>query len=120
MFDSLGFIIADPETITGANFDILLKGIEPEAVELNFLAHGKAKEIVALFISYLERRGINPAAVTGAVETDPVSRLMLNGTLCVPVEKGFDYLSDVVRDSSAIPGMRGNTSECFKFRKCRM
>jgi len=44
--DSLGFIIADPESVSQENFNILLKDIAREAVELNFLSNGKAKEIV--------------------------------------------------------------------------
>lgn len=104
--DSLGFIIADPDSVTEKNFDILLKDIAPEAVELNFLSNGKAKEMVALFISYLKKNGIDPEKITGAIEADPISRLMLNGTLCIPVEQGFDYLSDVVKLTIPLPGFR--------------
>ncbi len=93
--DSLGFFIADPESINERNFNTLLKDIVPEAVELNFLSDGRAKEIVKLFHDYVKKSGADPDKIYGAVETDPIGRLMLNGTLCIPVEQGFDYLASV-------------------------
>jgi methylmalonyl-CoA mutase len=104
--DSLGFIISDPESVTEKNFDILLKDIEPGTVELNFLSNGKAKEIVALFIGYLKKRGADHQKIAGAIEADPISRLMLNGTLCIPVAQGFDYLAGVAKATESLPGFR--------------
>jgi len=104
--DSLGFYISDPESINEQNFDTLLKGIVPEAVELNFLSNGKAKEIVTLFSGYIKKSGADPDKVYGAVEADPIGRLMLNGTLCIPVTRGLDYLSEVAELASALPRFR--------------
>lgn len=104
--DSLGFYLTDPGMITRENTEILLRGIDPEAVELNFLSDGRAKEMVAFFLEYLSKTGTDPEKISGAVETDPLSRLMLNGTLCIPVEKGMDYLADVVRMVMPLPGFR--------------
>ncbi len=104
--DSLGFYIADPESVSEKNFDILLKDISPETVELNFLSDGKAKEIVDFFMRYLQKIKADPQKIYGAVETDPLGRLMMNGTLCIPAEKGFDYLADVVRLISDLPKFR--------------
>jgi len=104
--DSLGFHISDPETINEQNFDALLKNIIPEAVELNFLSNGKAKEIVTLFTDYLKKSGSDPDKVHGAVETDPIGRLMLNGTLCIPVSLGLDYLAEVAVLASHLPRFR--------------
>ena len=104
--DSLGFIIADPETVSEKNFDLLLKDICPETVELNFLSDGKAKEMLGIFNAYINKRGTDPDKIPGAIETDPISRLMLNGTLCVPVGQGFDYLAGVVASASILPKFR--------------
>ena len=104
--DSIGFHISDPGSVSDANFDILLKDIDPEVVELNFLSEGKAKEIVALFTDNITKRGYSPGRVTGAFEADPLSRLMLNGTLCIPVGQGFDYLASVTGLTSEVPGFR--------------
>ena len=91
--DSLGFIISDPDSASSRNFEILLNGIDPEAIELNFYPFGKAKEIVAAFHDYIKKNGYDPGKVKGAVEADPIGRLMINGTLCIPVEQGLDYLA---------------------------
>ncbi len=104
--DSLGFFIADPESADAANIGMLLKDIVPEAVELNFLSYGRAAEIADLVINHLNKTGIDPGNIYGAIEADPLSRLMINATLCIPVEKGFDYLADVARKTFPLPGFR--------------
>lgn len=104
--DSLGFYITVPDTITGENIELLLRGIPHGDVELNFLSDGKAKELVHFLIEHLVKTGTDLQKISGAVETDPLSRLMLKGTLCIPVEKGLDYLADVVRMVSPLPDFR--------------
>jgi methylmalonyl-CoA mutase len=101
--DSLGFTIVDPETINEKNFDILLKGIQLEASEINFLSNGRAKEIIDLISNFVKRSGSDPNEIRGAFEADPLSRLMLNGTLCIPPEQGFDYLASVVNSATFLP-----------------
>jgi methylmalonyl-CoA mutase len=104
--DSLGFIIVDPESVNEENIDTLLENIYPELTEVNFLSEGKAKEIFQYFRVILKKGTTNPEKITGAIETDPLSRLMLNGTLCIPVEKGFDYLAELSEMTSVFPGFR--------------
>jgi methylmalonyl-CoA mutase len=104
--DSLGFIIADPESVNEENFDKLLKDILPEAVELNFLSNGKAKEIIEIIRKHVANSGTDPVLIRGAFEADPLGRLMLNGTLCIPPDKGFDYLASVVELASSLPNFR--------------
>lgn len=104
--DSLGFIIADHESVNELNFDILLKGIQLEAIEINFLSNGKAKEIIDLIANLVKKNGSDPLEIRGAFEADPLSRLMLNGTLCIPPEQGFDYLASVVNSATILPRFR--------------
>jgi methylmalonyl-CoA mutase len=104
--DSLGFIIADPQSINEKNFDLLLERIFLGGVELNFLSEGKAKEIIDLLINYVKKSYSDPASIRGAFEADPLSRLMVNGTLCIPPEEGFDYLASVVKSSASLPNFR--------------
>ncbi len=104
--DSLGFNIADPESVSGKNIESLLENIYTELVEINFLSEGKTKEIIQYFLNYIKNTNSDPQKITGAIETDPLSRLMLNGTLCIPVEKGFDYLTDVAEMTFPLPGFR--------------
>ena len=104
--DSLGFSIIDPESVNAENIETLLENICPESTEVNFLSAGKAKEIFQYFRDILNKNSTNPEKVTGAIETDPLSRLMLNGKLCIPVEKSFDYLAELSEMTSVLPGFR--------------
>lgn len=104
--DSVGFMIMAPETINADNFRFLLKDIHTGAVELNFAGNGNAKEILEIISSFFRSEGIEKETFRGAVETDPLSRLLLNGKLCIPVEKGYDYLAELSRSSLEFPGMR--------------
>ena len=104
--DSLGFYLSDPGSICEKNIETLLKDICVHETEINFLSDGKAKELAEYFIAYLKKTDADPEKISGAVEADPLSRLMLNGTLCIPVEKGFDYLADVAKLVSPLPKFR--------------
>jgi methylmalonyl-CoA mutase len=104
--DSLGFIITDPESINEKNFSLLLERIFLEGVELNFISDGKALEIIDQLTNYVLKSYFDPDKINGTMEADPLSRLMINGTLCIPPEEGFDYLASVVRSSFSLPGFR--------------
>lgn len=104
--DSLGFIISDPESISKSNFNILLKDIRIELIEINFLSNGKAKEIADILQDIVSERSLNPGLIHGAIEADPIGRLMVNGTLCVPVEAGFDYLASLTSSASVFPNLK--------------
>jgi methylmalonyl-CoA mutase len=104
--DSLGFIIADPASINEKNFDLLLERIFLGGVELNFHSNGKAKEIIDLLLNYIKKSSCDTETVRGALEVDPLSKLMVNGTLCIPPAEGFDYLASVVKSSASLPHFR--------------
>lgn len=104
--DSIGFIIEDPESVNRQNFETLLKDIHPEAIELNFLCNGKAKEILRLLSDIHADKNVITEALSGAIEADPLGRLMVNGTLCIPLQGGFDYLADLTGSSLVFPNFR--------------
>jgi len=103
---SLGFVIAEPESVTPENISRLLRGIHPESVELNFSVAGKAKELLAVLKGWLKEGGADMNQVRLTVSADPLGRLAANGKLCVTVDEGLDYLADLVRESSGEPGIR--------------
>ena len=104
--DSLGFIITDPESVNEKNFEALLKNINIEIIEINFLCFGKAKEILGLLSKITMERGLDPGKICGAIETDPIGRLVQNGKLCIPVESGFDYLASLTEAASDFTNLR--------------
>ena len=104
--DSVGFSISDPETVNKSNIEDLLKGIHIEIVEVNFLCNGKAKEILDILKGIITERGLNSEEITGAIEADPIGRLMSNGTLCVPADAGFDYLASLTESALVLPQLK--------------
>jgi methylmalonyl-CoA mutase len=104
--DSLGFIILDPESVNLDNFRTLLKDIHFDIVETNFLCNGKAKEILNHISTISKERQLDPLKISGAIEADPIGRLMANGKLCVSLEVGFDYLASLTSTASAFPKLR--------------
>jgi methylmalonyl-CoA mutase len=103
---SPGFVIADPESVTTENISILLDGIHPESVELNFSVAGKAKELLAALEAWLKAGKADMKQVRITLSADPLGRLAANGKLCVSVDEGLDYLADLVRESANEPGIR--------------
>jgi methylmalonyl-CoA mutase len=104
--NSLGFNIFDPASVSELNFAALINGIDPEKTELNFLCNGRAIEIIEILIKILKSKGCDLDCIKGAVETDPLGRLMLNGKLCVPVETGLDYLTSLARKAYLLSDFR--------------
>ncbi len=104
--DSIGFIITEPESVNEQNFRLLLSEILIEAIEINFFCNGKAKEILDLILLISEERGLDLQKIHGAIEADPLGRLMVNGKLCVTIEQGLDYLASLTTSSSVIPYLR--------------
>lgn len=104
--DSAGFILNDPENVNIENLRLLLKNIHPEAIEINFRPNGKAKELLEYFMVILVEKGTDPHQVHGAIEADPLGRLMLNGTLCIPPEAGLEYLAGLTKSALVLPNFR--------------
>ena len=104
--DSLGFIITDPESVCRKNFDILLKDIRIESIEINFLCNGKAVEILDIVSGIISEQSLDPEKIQGAIEADHLGRLMQNGSLCVTVEAGFDYLASLTAKASELVSLR--------------
>lgn len=101
--DSLGFVILDPETVSQKNIETLLRDIHLENVEINFLSAGKAQEILMCLIKIFKDTGTDLNKVRGAIEADPLGRLMMNGSLCISLEAGLDYLTSLTIESSPLP-----------------
>jgi methylmalonyl-CoA mutase len=101
--DSLGFIITNPDSVNAENLDLLLNNIPAGSTEINFFCNGKAKEIVG-YLAGIEKN--KSAGLHGAFEADPIGRLMINGSLCIPVKEGFDYLAAVTKTASGMPSFR--------------
>jgi methylmalonyl-CoA mutase len=103
---SLGFVIDNPDTINVENITLLLNGIHLESLEINFVTHGRARELLASLKSVMWAAGTDLNRIKGSIAADPLGRLVAAGKLCVTVEEGLDYLADMVREAEDIPGLR--------------
>ena len=103
---SIGFFIAEPESVNLKNFEILLKDLPLETAEINILCNGKALEIIDLLKTILNKNGTDLNTLKGALEVFPLGRLMVNGKLCIKIEDGLNYLSNVVKNSEALNNFR--------------
>lgn len=103
---SLGFVFTEEAEYTPSFMETLLKGIYCESIEINFSPEGGAKELFAAFAEYINKKGVKPESVRGAIETDPLGRLMVNGNLCIPINEGMDYLSGIVQSAEYLENFR--------------
>ena len=104
--DSLGFIITDAETVNKSNFETLLNGIHIESIEINFQSAGNADKIVSIFSEIINERGLDLNDIKGVIEADPIGRLLVNGTLCIPISAGFDYLASLTVAAAPMPNLK--------------
>ncbi|MBN1388840.1 MAG: methylmalonyl-CoA mutase small subunit [Bacteroidales bacterium] len=103
---SLGFVFGEEVEYTPDLIESLLNGIYCESIEINFIPQGNAKELFSVFADYLRKKEIKEGSVRGAVATDPLGRLMVNGNLCIPVSNGMDYLADLVKSAEYLDNFR--------------
>lgn len=75
---SLCFIAG--KALTASEFDVLLKGIQLDSIELNFRCCIKqAANLAGLLVDYVKKNKINPADVTGSINFDPFKALLVKG-----------------------------------------
>ncbi len=104
--DSLCFEITDPDSVSEKNLEVLLTDIETESIELNFSVKGKALELLEALKSIIKKRGTDPASVRGSIEADPLTKLMVNGSLCTTTDKAFDYVADLYKAGKEFTSLR--------------
>ena len=104
--DSLAFHFSPDTLFNRAMIEQLLESIYIEAMELSFVPQGAPVDLLKAFREVVEARGIKPALVKGAIETDPLGRLMVNGNLCVSIDDAMEYLVVLVKEGSFFPAMK--------------
>jgi methylmalonyl-CoA mutase len=114
--DELGFIINDPQLVNSDEIGKLLKDIDPVAASVSFVPQGKALELAEILTEWAENGNFSLPDMHGAIEADPLGRLMVNGTLCIAPEQGFDYLAGVIRSLGSLPACRAIKISASHFR----
>lgn len=104
--DSLGLHIKGAD-VNSANIEALLKGINAEAVELNFSTCVKhAEELANILVEYFKKQGYDLAKCEGSINCDPINRMMTRGKNVADVAA---VIAGVVKALAPLPLYRGVT-----------
>ena len=100
---SLGFSIESGD-VSAENINALLKGIEPEAVELNFsTCHKASLELVKILADYYKASGANVLECYGSVNYDPFKPLLKKGRGC---DSWVEDAAEMVKAAMTLPRFR--------------
>ncbi len=109
---SLGFCLSDnavnPESIAA-----LLKGIQPECVELNFMTcQCHTVELIYLVSGWIKSQGFNPEKCVGSVNVDLVGSILKKGKV---KEDWLQTMTEAVKAAQSLPGFRVLSVNAFLF-----
>ena len=96
--DSLGFRIHG-DNVSAEFVEILLNGIECEAVELNFnTCKRHTLELIQILTAYFESKGYDKAKLVGSVDWDPMEKIVMNGHDTTPILSFAPNLVEALKD----------------------
>lgn len=100
---SLGFNI-DGDDVSAENIKELLKGICPEAAELNFsTCHRKALDLIKILVEYYKEAGVDVMKCYGSVNYDVFKPLLKKGRAC---EDWVEKAAAIVKAAAPLPRFR--------------
>lgn len=101
--NSLGFCFKNCADISVADLSVLLKDINPEAAEINFVCPCTKCNCVSQFVEFVKNSPYNPEKVLASCGMDPVGEFTLSGKLA---DGAFDNLGSLIEKSLPIKGLR--------------
>lgn len=109
--DSLGFDLCCKEEFSNEEFEILIKDISIEDIELNILNPSAAHP----FVDFLKTKKLEKAKVNGSVGFDPMAHLTLNGNFCKAQDEVFETAKELIEKAKDYPKFRtiGVNGEMF-------
>lgn len=97
---ALGFIIKGDE-VSAENIAILLEGVCPECVELNFnTCLCKSEKLIQILVEYFTSKGVDLEKCTGSVNYDPFKKPLIKGH---KNENWVETASAVLKAGEALP-----------------
>ncbi len=104
---SLGFVIPDSLRTDIKGLRILLNDIYFNCINLNFITTVQAAAVFRSLRTLAEEKGIDPAAIYGSIDADPLGYLTMHGNYPGGTEKAFEDMSSLIREADAtMPGLR--------------
>ena len=95
------------EVKTSADMALLLKGIDVCNVKINFISSRSYPQILDLFLGFLKANAIDSKMITGTINFDPFSYLLLHGVFYTTFENNLieaEYLLHLCEKS--LPGFK--------------
>lgn len=109
---SLGFILKGSD-VNAENVAVLLDGICPECVELNFTTcNCKAEVLIGILADYLKGKGVDLTKCEGSINYDPFKKPLVKGK---DNANWVDAASAVLKAGAALPGYRVLAVNAFDF-----
>jgi methylmalonyl-CoA mutase len=102
---SLGFVFKGCRLVTVAELKSLLKDIQLEAVEINFVCSCRNKEFFEILLAVLIELPVNPASLNFSLNYDPIGRFTLRGKFCNDEQEVFEKVKTMVEWGEKYPNM---------------
>ncbi|MDG5799581.1 methylmalonyl-CoA mutase family protein [Marinilabiliaceae bacterium ANBcel2] len=107
--NSIGFIIKDEKLITAENIKRLLKGIDSDKTELNFIPFCKEKELYELVVNEVKAKDENHEKIIGSVNFDPLGKLTIEGRVKEGIDSVAESVTEMVNQTKKTPCFRSIT-----------
>ncbi len=102
---SLGFVFKNCSQITVDDLKMLLKNIQFEAVEINFILSCKSQQFFETLLALLIELRSDPSKLHMSVNYDPIGRFALRGKFCHSDEEVFEKVKVMVERGEKYPNM---------------
>lgn len=100
---SFGFKLPKQQ-LSAENLAVLLKGISPEKVELNFkTCISKTHELAQLVVDYITSQNVDVLKCNGSIEYDPFRKILKKG---VDVPNWIEQAAEMVKITTPLPRFR--------------
>ncbi len=98
---SVNLIFEEPILQSQADFDRLMKGIEPTAIEINFFAQAFTPKLMKMLAQYIETNHIDVTKVSGSFNIDPFARLLTEGNFPhQSIEEAYEVMAELIQFAS--------------------
>lgn len=101
--DSLGFRLCKDCEPSLDGVSRLLKGIDFEKTEINFVGGGITRKALPFLIQKLNESKVDKKKVKGSIDYSPLSALTVNGKFCCNAEKSHDNMKEAVESIREYP-----------------
>ncbi len=100
---SLGFVFTGCHLVTVAELKSLLKGIQLEAVEINFVSSCNNKEFFEILLAWLIEIKADPSTLHLSINHDPIGKFILQGKFCRSESAVFEKVKTMVEWGEKFP-----------------